>query len=143
MRLHTHRTHGKKGFSLIEVMVALTLLSIILMGLARVTFQMANTGRNADVVAKRNATLIEEANKYNAMLYANITSVPATTLTFGDFKFQRTVTATVVGNRTEIKIVIVPIIGGVLTTSKKDSVFVHRSLPPGSPLCTTGAKCGF
>jgi len=133
----------RAGFSLIEVLVALTLLSIILMGLARVTFQMAATGRTADVVAKRNAALIEEANKYNSMPYGSLASIGATTLTFGDFKFQRTVTRTVIGNRSEIKIVIIPIIAGVLTTSKKDSVFVHRSLPPGSPLCTTGTKCGF
>ena len=131
------RIRRKGGFSLIEVLVALTLLSIILMSLARVTFQMAATGRTAEVVAKRNAALIEEANKYNAMPYAQLASVGATTLTFGDFKFQRTVTATVTGARTQIKIVIVPIIAGVLTPSKKDSVFVHRSNPPGSPLCTT------
>ena len=131
------RTRAKAGFTLIEVLVALTLLSIILMSLARVTFQMAATGRHADVVAKRNAALIEEANKYNAMPYAQLASLPATTLTFGDFKFQRTVTTTVTGARTQVKIVIVPIIAGVLTTTKKDSVFVHRSNPPGSPLCTT------
>ena len=143
MRLRTRRTRRSSGFSLIEILVALSLLSIILLGLARVTFQMAATGRTADVVAKRNAALIEEGNKFNAMLYSNIASSPATTLTFGDFKFQRTVTATVTGNRTAINIVIVPIIGGVLTTSKKDSVLVYRSLPSGSPLCTSGAKCGF
>jgi prepilin-type N-terminal cleavage/methylation domain-containing protein len=137
------RTRRASGFSLIEILVALSLLSIILLGLARVTFQMAATGRTADVVAKRNAALIEEANKYNAMLYANIAPSPATTLTFGDFTFQRTVTTTVTGNRTTINIVIVPIIGGVLTPTKKDSVLVHRSLPSGSPLCTSGAKCGF
>jgi hypothetical protein len=107
------------------------------MSLARVTFQMAATGRTAETVAKRNAALIEEANKYNAMPYTQIASVAAKTLTFGDFKFQRTVTATVTGTRTQIKIVIVPIIAGVLTPTKKDSVFVHRSNPPGSPLCTT------
>jgi prepilin-type N-terminal cleavage/methylation domain-containing protein len=57
------RTSAKAGFSLIEVLVALTLLSIILMSLARATFQMAATGRTAEIVAKRNAALIEEANK--------------------------------------------------------------------------------
>jgi len=133
------RASAKAGFSLIEILVALTLLSIILMSLARATFQMAATGRTAEIVAKRNAALIEEANKYNAMPYAQLASVGATTLTFGDFKFQRTVTRTVTGSRTEIKIVIVPIIAGVLTPTRKDSVFVHRSNPPGSPLCTT---CG-
>jgi prepilin-type N-terminal cleavage/methylation domain-containing protein len=134
------RFTGKAGFSLIEVLVALTLLSIILMGLARVTFQMAAFGRTNDTVAKRSATLIEEANKFNAMPYSYLASVNTTTqdLTYGDFKFQRRLTVTAnSANWTTIKIVVTPYIGGILTPSKKDSVFVHRTLAPGSPLCTT------
>jgi prepilin-type N-terminal cleavage/methylation domain-containing protein len=130
----------KKGFSLIEVMVALTLLSIILMSLARVTFQMAASGRTNDTVAKRNATLIEEANKFNALPFDSLATVVTTTkdLTYGDFKFQRRLTITTVTSAYKtIKIVITPYIAGVLTTAKKDSVFISRTKPAGSPLCTT------
>jgi len=130
----------KAGFSLIEVLVALTLLSLILMSLARVTFQMAASGRNADTVAKRNATLIEEANKFNALPFDSLATVVTTTkdLTYGDFKFQRRLAVTTVSSAYKtVKIVITPYIGGVLATSKKDSVFVHRTKPAGSPLCTS------
>jgi hypothetical protein len=120
----------------------LTLLSIILMSLARVTFQMAKTSRGNDTVAKRNAALIEEANKFNAMPFASLATVNTTTtnLTFGDFKFQRRLTiTTVTASYRTIKIVVTPIIGGVVTTAMKDSVLISRTSPPGSPLCTS---CG-
>ncbi len=138
--LRAGRPKTRAGFSLVEVLVALTLLSIILMSLARVTFQMAAYGRTNDIVAKRNAALIEEANKFNAMQFAALATVNTTTtnLQFGDFRFQRRLTIT--NNSSSwrtIKIVVTPYIGGVLTTSNKDSVFVTRTLPPGSPLCTT------
>jgi len=138
MKIKLIRTGRKRGgFSLIEVLVALTLLSIILMSLARVTFQMAASSRTNDTVAKRTAALIEEANKFGAMPYASLASSAATNLTFGDFKFQRTVTVTSTnsGTRATVKIVVVPYIAGVLTAAKKDSVFVYRTNPPGSPLC--------
>lgn len=150
--MQTHRTcpddglprrakgRRKDGFSLIEVLVALTLLSIILMSLARVTFQMAASGRTNETVAKRTATLIEEANKFNAMPFDSLATVNTTTkdLTFGDFKFQRRLTITTVSPKHKtIKIVVTPYLAGVLTTAKKDSVFVTRTKPAGSPLCTT------
>lgn len=140
MKIRMRRTRGKRGFSLIEVLVALTLLSIILMGLARVTFQMAASGRRNDTVAKRNAALVEEANKFNAMPFDSLATVSTVTkdLTFGDFKFQRRLTITTVSSVYKtVRIVVTPYIGGVLTTSQKDSVLVSRTKPAGSPLCTS------
>ena len=128
----------RDGFSLVEVLVAMGMLSILMMGLARATFQMAAASKSNDTVAKRTAVLIQEANKYNAMPFAQLVSISPTVLTFGDFKFQRTVTVTqTTTSRYTVKIVIVPYIANVLTASKKDSVFVFRTNPPGSPLCTT------
>lgn len=127
------------GFSLTEVLVAMTLLSIILMGLARVTFQMAAASRRNDTVAKRNAVLVQEANKFNAIPFSTLLAYNNTSrvFTFGDFKFTRrvTVTSTTASSTTRytVKIVITPF----LEPTKVDSVFVFRVNPPGSPLCTT------
>jgi prepilin-type N-terminal cleavage/methylation domain-containing protein len=141
MKARAIRSKGKrKGFSLVEVLVALTMLSIILMSLARVTFQMAASSRTNDIVAKRNAALIEEANKYSAMPFVSLASSPAADRTYGDFKFQRTVTVTPrtgYSGQSTVKILIVPYIANVLTTAKRDSVILYRTNPPGSPLCTT------
>jgi prepilin-type N-terminal cleavage/methylation domain-containing protein len=140
MKIRMRRSRGKRGFSLIEVLVALTLLSIILMGLARVTFQMAASGRSNDTVAKRNAALVEEANKFNAMPFDSLATVSTATkdLTFGDFKFQRRLVITTVSSTYKtVRIVVTPYLGNVLTTAQKDSVLVTRTKPAGSPLCTS------
>jgi prepilin-type N-terminal cleavage/methylation domain-containing protein len=140
MKIRMRRSRGKRGFSLIEVLVALTLLSIILMGLARVTFQMAASGRSNDTVAKRNAALVEEANKFNAMPFDSLATVSTATkdLTFGDFKFQRRLVVTTVSSTYKtVRIVVTPYLGNVLTASQKDSVLVTRTKPAGSPLCTS------
>ena len=124
------------GFSLTEVLVAMTLLSILLMGLARVTFQMAAASRGNDITAKRTAVLVQEANKFNAMPFDSLATVSTTdkTFTFGDFTFTRRLEITTESSKQKtIKIVIVP----YYATSKTDSVFVTRTKPPGSPLCTT------
>jgi prepilin-type N-terminal cleavage/methylation domain-containing protein len=130
------RKRVRGGFSLTEVLVAMTLLSIILMSLARVTFQMAASSRFNDTFAKRNAVIVQEANKFSAMPFDSLATVNTTdkVLTFGDFKFTRRLTITTVSSKQKtIKIVIVPF----LTPTKVDSVFVSRTKPPGSPLCTT------
>ena len=137
MKTHAIRSRSRRprrGFSLTEVMVAMTLLSIILMSLARVTFQMAASGKLNDVVAKRNAVLVQEANKFNAMPFDSLATVSTAnkTYTFGDFTFTRRLTITASGTqRKTVKIVIVP----STNPTKVDSVFVHRSKPTGSPLC--------
>ena len=116
----------------------MTLLSIILMGLARVTFQMAAAGRTNDTIAKRNAVLVQEANKFNAMSFDSLATLNTAekTLTMGDFKFTRRLQITTVSSKHKtIKIVITP----YYATTRKDSVYVTRTKPPGSPLCTT---CG-
>jgi prepilin-type N-terminal cleavage/methylation domain-containing protein len=135
MKIRALRARRRRsGFSLTEVLVAMTLLSIILMGLARVTFSMATAGRSNDVVAKRNAVLVQEANKFNAMPFDSLATVSTSdrTYTFGDFKFTRRIgiTTNSTAHKT-IKIVITPF----YATTKKDSVFVTRTKPAGSPLC--------
>ena len=127
------RTRG--GFSLTEVLVAMGLLSIILMGLARVTFKMADASRANDIVAKRNAVLVQEANKMNAIQFNSLASVNVAdrTYTFGDFKFTRRLDIdTISSTHRRIKIVITPF----YATTRPDSVFVHRTQSAGSPLCT-------
>ena len=47
----------RKGFSLIEVMVAMAMLSIVLVSLAKIGITVATRGRLNDVSAKRNAAL--------------------------------------------------------------------------------------
>lgn len=133
--LHSQRRRRpRRGFSLAELLVAMTLLSIVLMSLAKITFTIAARGRTNDINAKRNAVLIQEANKFNAMVYDSIGKISTAdkVLTMGDFKFTRQIKVdTTSATRRTIRIYIIP----ALDATRKDSVSVHRSMPAGSPLC--------
>ena len=107
---------------------------------------MAQASRTNGTVAKRTAVMIQESNKFNALPFATLSSYnnTSTDLTFGDAKFQRRVVLTSAatttgstGTRWLVKVVITPYVANVLTTSLKDSFYVYRTNPPGSPLCTT------
>ena len=121
-------THSRKGFSLIEVIVAMTLLAIVLMSLAKLSVMVAVRGRGNDLVAKRTAVLQLESNKLGAVPYATLATWPTTTatLTLGNFTYTRKMAiANTSSNRYSIKIIVIP----SSDTTKKDSVTLDRTLP--------------
>lgn len=113
--------------------MAMTLLSVILLSLAKMSFVLSQRSRGNDLLAKRNAVLMQEANKFSAMRYTSLATFSSGSATFtaGDFAYTRTLTITPNTDRKDIKIVIIP----TKDATKKDSVTVYRTLPPGSPLC--------
>ena len=130
-------THSRKGFSLIEVMVAMTVLSIVMMSLAKIGVSVAVKGRTNDLVAKRNAALQLEANKLGTVPFANLGTWSTNTKTFtlSGFSYtRRTTISSMDTHRYAVKVVVVP----TLDPSKKDSVMFDRTKPPAtSVLCTT------
>jgi len=133
IRKRTIRSRRRRGFSLTEVIMAMTLLSVVLLSLAKMSFVLSQRSRANDLLAKRNAVLVQEANKFGAMPYASLANFSSGTQNFtaGDFKYTRRLTKTVTGVRTDLKIVIVP----TRDATKMDSVTLYRTLPAGSPLC--------
>jgi prepilin-type N-terminal cleavage/methylation domain-containing protein len=132
-------TNKRQGFSLVEVMVAMTMLAIVMMSLARMSVTVATIGRTNDLVAKRNAVLQMEANKIGAIPFGDLATWNTATKTFtqGNFSYSRRVTITAASSaRDSIKIVVIP----TLNASKKDSVIIIRSKPVSSVLCT-GVGC--
>jgi prepilin-type N-terminal cleavage/methylation domain-containing protein len=129
-------TQPRKGFSLIEVMVAMTLLAIVLMSLAKMSLMVSMRGRGNDLFAKRTAVLQLESNKLGAVPYATLSTWPTTTktLTLGDFTYKRRMAiANTSSSRYTIKIIVIP----MSDTTKKDSVTLDRTLPATrTPLCT-------
>jgi len=125
----------RAGFSLLEVMVALTMLALVTVSLARASTAVAVFSHTTDLIAKRNAALQMEMNKFQAVPYASLAtwSTANKTVTLGDFTYTRQLTITAsASNRYTIKIVVVP----STATSKKDSVTLDRSTAVSSPLCT-------
>ncbi len=129
---------SRKGFSLIEVLVAMSVLSLVLLSLARVTTALALRSRGNDILAKRTASLQLEANKFGAVPYASLAGWPTadTTVVRGNFTYTRHLVITKASiTRYSVKIVVIP----ALDSTKKDSVMIDRSQPPSTtPLCTTG-----
>lgn len=131
----TQRPPRRSGFSLIEVMVAMTILSIVLMSLAKFATIIAVRGRDNDLVAKRTAALQLEANKFGAVPFSALANWPVAdqTITRGNFTYTRKLSiAAPSSNRYTVKIVVVP----VSAPTRADSVLLDRTLPPaGTPLC--------
>ncbi len=128
-------TRRRRGFSLIEVMVAMTLLSIVMMSLAKISVSVATRARMNDLVAKRNAALQLESNKFVTVPFDSLRNWSTTTKTFtrGNFEYTRRLTITqVTAMRYTVKVVVTP----TTNSSKKDSVIIDRTKPPtGSPMC--------
>lgn len=128
--------HGRhrSGFTLAEVIVAMTFLSIVLLSMARMSMVVSKRGRSNAISAKRTFVMIEESNKFGAMPYDTLAafSTSNVTKTAGDFTYTRRLARTVTSNRITLKIAIVPSVD----TTMVDSVWVNRSKPAQSPLCT-------
>lgn len=128
------RVRQRRGFTLAEVIVAMTFLSIVLLSMARMSMVVSKRGRTNGISAKRTFVMIEEANKFGAMPYDTLAafSTSNVTRTAGDFTYTRRLARTILSNRITLKIAIVP----RADTTMVDSVWVNRSKPAQSPLCT-------
>ena len=126
---------SRKGFSLIEIMVAMTVLSLVMMSLAKVGVTIALKGRTNDIVAKRNAALQLEANKLGTVPFDQLGTWSTVTKSFtlGNFAYtRRTTIGGVSTTRFTVKVVVIP----TLDPTKKDSIMFDRTRPPSSsPLC--------
>ena len=136
MTFAVRRPRRRGGFSLVELIIALTVLSVATMMLARLSLVVSQRGRTNDLIAKRNAALAQEAGRFGIMSFATLAaqSSGSTFMLVGDFSFTRrlTVTATT-ANRYTIKIVVAPL----ASEFKPDSVTFNRTRPAsGTPLCT-------
>ena len=132
------RRMRRAGFSLIEVLVAITVFSIVLLSLAKVTTALAMRGRANDVLANRTAALQLEANKFGGVPYATLASWSTTdqTITRGNFTYTRHLVITKNGiSRYSLKIVVTP----AADSTRPDSVMLDRALPPTTtPICLKG-----
>ena len=139
-RLAAPSVRRRSAFTLIEVMVAMTILAIVLVSLAQASTIVAVRGRNNGLVAKRTAALTLETNKMGAAPFASLSNWlsvhSGSTFVAGDFSYTRRMTITAQGsNRYTIKIVVVP----ATDTTKQDSVSFDRAQPGNpSPLCKLG-----
>jgi len=128
---------SRKGLSLIEVMVAVMILSIMMAFVGHISSSVAQANRRSEVIAKRTFAMQQQSNIIGAMPYSSITAtlLPASkTMTLGDFVYQRRVTLTTTGTvaagfATAITITIVPQTGIPSDTLLTESLSMIRSAP--------------
>ena len=126
---------NRSGLSLIEVMVAITLLGMIATVHSLVTMRYALRNRVAAVGVNRAAAISNAVDLFTTMPFAAIATnaVCADIATPNKYPHRRCVTTTVVNNAiTRVRIIITP----TNTAFRPDTVSVDRSRPPSGSLFT-------
>lgn len=135
-RRRARACHRSRGFSLVEVIVAMALIAIVMTLLATLAMTVGKRGRTNELNTKRNLALSQQLSRFQVMSVTDIAtqSSGTTQMLIGDFTFNRRLDITTpASGRYTIKVVIEPLDDEF----KADSVTVDRSrMASGSPLCT-------
>lgn len=125
----------RRGISLIEIMISMTLLGLIMMSMGRMSLAVSQRGRTNDVIARRTFALQQQASKFGTMPFDSIATFPTTpqTMVAGTFRYRRRLTITSPStNRRQIVVVVVPL----PDTTMADSLVIDRSRSANNtPLC--------
>jgi len=140
-RVHERSPRQRSGLSLVEVLVAVMVLSIAMTFVGHISTGIAQTSRKSDIIAKRTFAMQQQANIVGALPFASLTNtiLPATkNFTLGDFTYTRRIALSVagsasIGQKATITITIVPQTGIPSDTLLQESVTMYRS----APLCGT------
>lgn len=138
------------GFSLIEVVVAMMLLTFVIGALSVLATRTSERARRADIIAKRNYIVVQQLNRYASIPYDTlrwrINNNPSLLDTIKGYNIQFLRRDTVTNYPTnavgdtlvaEVRVTIVPLTINPKDTIMKDSVVLHRRNPHrGTPLFT-------
>lgn len=121
----------RSGFSLVEIVVAMMLLSVTLLALAALMTQVAAQSRTTEVVAQRNAALIQQVNYYTALSYTALDPALAgcEAVESEMLPYERCVEITEVGTTRTVKIRITP----RNEAYRPDSAVFERTALPVNP----------
>ena len=140
----------REGFSLIEVVVAMTLLVVVIGALSILATRTSERARRADIIAKRNYVMVQELNRYASLPYDTLRARVNNNVSVLDsikgynvnFLRRDTVTryptsAIADSFVAEVRVMITPLTINPSDTLMKDSVVLRRRNPRrGSPLYT-------
>ena len=133
----TGPSKARKGFVLVEVIVAMVLLAVAVTSLAAMMYSVSQNGMKATGDAYRNGVLMQEVNRYEGVPYDSVTvGTTSYSESAGVYPHTRTVTvAEPVANVVKtVKIVITPL----NTLYKPDTVrFARTKARSSRVLCTS------
>ena len=119
---------ARRGISLVEVVVAMTLLAFVIGSLGLLAAKNASRARLLDAASARTFVLTQQANRFSVLPYDSIPNYAPRidTVTSGRFRYLRRVTYTqsVTGSEYRtVKVIIVPL----ADTLKRDSLLFQRA----------------
>jgi prepilin-type N-terminal cleavage/methylation domain-containing protein len=125
-----------RGFTLVEIVVALTLLSLILVGIAQMTLVLSRRTRGVSAAAARSAIITEQINRFAAIPWAELPapgSTVSTTVSSSPLPHTRTVIVEGVSSMLRrVTIIITPL----NTAYRPDTIVLRRMRPAAGPLQT-------
>jgi prepilin-type N-terminal cleavage/methylation domain-containing protein len=140
-RARARRSAPRGGFSLIEVIVAMTLLALGLSTMVALCGGLAIKARTNMYSGLRNAVLSQQVDRLSALPYSQLpTSNTSSTVTSGNFSYTVAVAVStpVSGTpRTEYTVTVTP----TNMTSLARSVKIERAKRAGCTLNTTNGSC--
>ncbi len=132
----SRRWRPRRGVSLVEILVALSILSVVLMALGGLMYRVARQTRKSAVATYRTGAAQLAAGWIHGMEWDSLSgAVGCTSNSLGMLEYNRCVTVTEVGSsRKNVQIVIQPT--GDLTAPPDTQVIVRARVLVPSPLWT-------
>jgi hypothetical protein len=120
----------RSGVSLIEIIVAMTLLVTVLGSLSVLTTRTVKRSRDLDIGSARTFVLMQQSNRFSSLPYDSIPSYAPRidTLTSGRYRYERRLTYTQGATGSEyrtLKVKLMPISDA--TNNKPDSLLFQRA----------------
>ena len=118
----------RDGVSLIEILVAMTLLTFVLGALSVLTTRTVKRSRDLDIASARTFVLMQQSNRFSSLPYDSIPSYAPRidTVVTGRFRYERRLTYTqgITGSEYRtIKVRLIPLQDG----GKPDSLMFQRA----------------
>jgi prepilin-type N-terminal cleavage/methylation domain-containing protein len=130
------RPRARRGVSLIEIIVAMTLLAFVVGSLSILSAKSARRGPELDKGSARAFVLMQQSNRFSVLPYDSIAvyAPRIDTVITGRFKYLRRVTYTQSTTGSEYKTVKVILLPTTDTTSRDSLIFVRAKTYDHSPL---------
>ncbi|NUO38452.1 MAG: prepilin-type N-terminal cleavage/methylation domain-containing protein [Gemmatimonadaceae bacterium] len=131
-RLQARPPRRRDGVSLIEIIVAMTLLVVVLGALSVLTTRTVKRSRDLDIGSARTFVLMEQSNRFSSLPYDSIpTYAPRIdTIATGRYKYERRLTYVQGSTGSEyrtLKVMLKPVSDTNYTASKTDSLVFQRA----------------
>lgn len=119
----------RKGVSLMEILVAMTLLTFVLGALAVLMTRTVKRSRDLDLNSARTFVLMQQSNRFSSLPYDSIPSYAprVDTLTTGRYKYERRLTYVQGTTGSEYRTLKVRLIPLDQTNGRPDSLLFQRA----------------